>query len=279
MSSIFNYQTLKVRLDKSTRTLVITLNSDHLENSLSMETLFELESLLAWCTTRVEVSSILIQSCTSSFSQGYNKTVLKKLTVERLQKFTQKLQKINQSIMLLPQTVVIDMQMGAHNIASELATACDIRLANKECEISFNHAKLGIIPCSGGMAQLSQIVGHANAKNWLLTGANVALSKLEASGFVYKSYTLENRDELIQEVLADIHEQAPVQRIQTKMGVVENIRPQIETMNTFERQIAKAAFITEDWKNMEEQDTMQAKHFKQAVKISLKSKKGPDLTN
>jgi enoyl-CoA hydratase/carnithine racemase len=270
VNSIFNYQTLKVRLDKSTRTLFITLDHDKHENCFGMEMLFELESLLAWCTTKIEIHSIFLQSTTDYFSRGYDKNILKKLKLNQIKKFTQKLQKINQAIMLLPQTIIIDLQMGTENIASELATACDIRIANRSCRINFNHTKLGMIPCSGGIAQLSQIAGHANAKNWLLTGQNIHLNKLEASGFVYESYTMEYRDEKIQELLRSIHEQAPVQRVQTKLGVTENIRPQTETMLNFEKQIAKAAMISEDWKIKEEDEgPMKAKNMKTAVKLSL----------
>jgi enoyl-CoA hydratase/carnithine racemase len=234
-----------------------------------MESLFELESLLAWCTTKIEIQTIFLQSTTSTFSLGYNPRILKKLTIEKLQKFTQKLQKINQAIMLLPQTVIVDMQLGTENIASELALACDIRIANRSCSINFNHSKLGLVPCSGGMAQLSHIVGHANAKNWILTGDNIPLRKLEASGLVYIAYTMDTRDEVVQNLLESIRQQSPVQRIQTKLGVVENIRVHIENMLTFENQIAKAAMITEDWKNEHDTLPMKAKNMKAAVKLSL----------
>lgn len=269
MNSIFNYQTLKTRLDKSTRTLMITLNGDHNNNALSLEMLFELESLLAWCTTRVEIHSIFIQSSTSYLSEGYNRQILKKLTLEKLQKFNKKLSLINQALMCLPQTVIMDLQMGTKNIASELAAACDIRIANRSCEVSFDHSKLGLVPCSGGMISLSQIVGHANAKNWLLSGDSVPYRKLEASGFIYEAYTMDSRDETIQKLLKSICEQSPVQRIQTKLGVTESIRHQMESMLKFESQIARAAMVTEDWKEEKAEDSMPAKSMKEAVKLSL----------
>ena len=280
MSSIFNYQTLKVRLEKTTRTLFIKLTNDNLNNPITMETLFELESLLAWVTTKVEIHSIFISSSTDIFSIGYNQKILKKLTIDRLSKFTAKLQKINQALMLLPQTVILDLQMGAQNIACELATACDIRISNRAATISFNHASLGLVACSGGIAQLSELVGHGNAKNWLLTGSTIDFQKMEASGYVFKSYTMANRDEVIQNLLMSIHNQSPVQRIQTKLGIIENVRENIEAKLILEKQIAKAAMITEDWKEENAGDSMKAKNLKEAVRLSLvKDKPEPDLPN
>ena len=269
MSSVFNYQTLKVRLEKSTKSLIITLNIDHEANYFGHEFLFELESLLAWCTARIEIKTILIQSQTSCFSKGHHPGRLKKLTLDKLQKFSKKLQKINQAIMFLPQTVIIDIQLGTENIATELALACDIRIANRSATINFNHSKLGLIPCSGGIAQLTQTVGHAHAKNWMLTGDDIRVQTLEATGFVYKTYTMQERDDLVQQLLQSINSQASVQRIQTKLGIVESIRPSIEAMYKFESQIAKAAFITEDWKENQVEESMKAKSFKHAVKLSL----------
>lgn len=268
MSDIFNYQTIKVQLQKKTRSLFITLNNQETENSISMETLFELESLLAWCTSKVEIHSIFIQSNSAYFSKGYDNTVLKKLSVEKLSKFTKKLQKINQAIQYLPQTVIIDLQLGAKNIAAELATACDIRIANRACEIVFDHSKMGLIPCSGGIAQLSQLVGHGNAKNWLLSACSVRLNTLQNSGFVYDTYTMENRQSVINKLLKNIFEQAPVQRIQTKLGIIETVRNHTENMLGFENKIAQASMISEDWKESHH-DHMPAKNMKEAVKLTL----------
>ena len=215
MNDFFNYQTLKIRLEKSTRTLFITLKSDGVNNPITMECLFELEGLLAWCTSKVEIHSIVLQSNSEILSCGYNPKLLKKLTLDKVKTFTQKLQKINFALMHLPQTIIVDLQLGAHNIASEIATAADIRVANRACKINFNHSNLGVMPCSGGISQLSQIVGLANAKNWIMTGENISLAKLESCGFVYKAYTMDNRDETIQGILKSIARQSPILRIQT----------------------------------------------------------------
>ena len=278
--SIFNYQTLKVRVQKNTKTLFIKFHNDLDNNPITMETLFELETLLGWCTTHIEIHTLFFESSSDMFSVGYNQNILKKLTIDHLSNFTKKLQKINQALMLLPQTVIIDLKMGANNIACELATACDIRIANRACKIKFNHAKLGLVPCSGGVVQLSEVVGHGRAKNWLLTGSTINFSKLEQSGYIFNSYTMDTRDEVVNQLLMDIHEQLPVQRIQTKLAVIENIREKVEDKLTMEKQIAKAAMITEDWRNENQETPMKSKNMKTAVKLSLiKSENNNELPN
>ena len=70
MQTLFNYTTISTRLEKTTRTLFVTLNRPDWNNAFRLEMLFELESLLAWCTTRVEINSIFIDSSTPYFSTG-----------------------------------------------------------------------------------------------------------------------------------------------------------------------------------------------------------------
>lgn len=263
MSSIFNYQNFEVRLEKNTRTLWILFKS----NYFTTEMLFELESMLAWCTGKVEIHSIVFQSRQDKLSQGIDPNILKNLTLEKLETFTKKIQKINTSLMHLPQIIIADLGFGCHNIASEFATACDIRVAHRSCKMSFDHTQRGLMPSAGGISQLSLIAGHANAKNWLLTGADIGLDQLTRSGYVFTAYTSAERYNVIEKILQDIHSQAPVSRIQTKMGIVEHVREPILQLNKLESKLAKAAMISEDWKN--DLKSMPAKHMKEAVKLTL----------
>lgn len=268
MTPIFNYQTLDVNLQKETRTLRVTLGKKA-HHHLSLEVLFELESLLAWAMSRVEIHSILIDSHGQFFSKGHDKRVLSNLTEEQITKFNKKLQKITQAIGMLSQIVIVDLQEGARNVACELALAADIRICHRTCKVAFDHTKLGVLPCSGGISHLSSIIGQANTKNWLLSAMDISASKLEQSGFVFDSYTTQTRAEVTQNILESIHDQASVSRIQTKLGISENSREQIEKMMNFERQVSKAALISEDWKEKNIEDSMPAKSMKEAVKLTL----------
>lgn len=262
MNSIFNYQTLAVCLDRDTRTLIITFNKEY----LSFEVLFELESILAWTTNKIEIKSILLNSSHPHFCNGHELNSLRNMSREKLEKFSKKLQKINYSLQCMSQTVICDLGLGAKNIGVELAMACDIRLAESECKIELNHTKIGLIPCSGGIAILSKIIGSAHAKNWILSGIPINENQIIQSGFVFKSYFKANREQDCQEILSGICTQSEVGRIQTKLGLSENNREHIEVFNQFENRLASAAMISEDWK---EDSPMPAKNFATAVKMSL----------
>ncbi len=130
-TTLFNYTTLSTRLEKSTRTLFVTLNRPDWQNAFRSEMLFELESLFAWCTSRVEINTIFIDSCTQKFSTGLELDSLSGMSASQLDKTNTKLQKIIFSMMQLPQTVVMDLGMGTDTLASEFALGADVRILIK----------------------------------------------------------------------------------------------------------------------------------------------------
>lgn len=280
MQELFNYTTISTRLEKTTRTLFVTLNRPDWNNAFRLEMLFELESLFAWCTTRVEINSIFIDSSTPHFSTGLEYDTLSGTSASQLDKANLKLQKIIFAMMQLPQTIVMDLGDGSETLASEFALGADIRIASKNTRILFNHCQFGLVPAAGGMSMLSTLVSPAFARSWVLSGAPIKENVLIESGFLTATYDSTNRSDTISELLNNISKVAPVQRIQAKLGLFETLRSQLETGIVMDRKVAKASMVSEDWrtKKPEQKDFnfMPAKSMSYAVKLSLiKSDESP----
>ncbi len=261
MQSLFNYNTLNVNLVKSTRSIWIKLNKPQNEHAINMEMLFELESLIAWLTNKVEIQSVFLTSEETEenqLSQGYFSKNVKNYSQNQILKLTDKLQKIVQAFHHLPQTIVIDLKKGASNLGCELSTAADIRIAHQDCQIEFNHNKLGLTPSSSGMSTLALLVGQMHARNFLLSGQKIDINFLKSSGFVYQTYDEESKRKVVQNLLVAIRSQAPVQRIQTKLGVFDLERAKYEQSMKVESQIGKASLMSEDWKVEKEEETKEA---------------------
>lgn len=274
MSALFNYNTISVELLKKTRTLKITIKNSNELNFINLELLFELESILAWSTSRVEIHSILIRSESGALSQGINFNSLKEMNEKMLEKITSKLQKITHALFHLPQTIVVDLGKGACNLGVELAIGADIRISSNNTTIVFDHTCHGLVPCSGGMGVLSTVVGNTFARNWILSARPVPMNQLLQSGFIYETYSNMERNQKVEALLEDIHKQSGVQRIQAKLGLFEDVKIDIEQATIFEKQIGKAARISQDWKDSPDK-AMKAKSMSKAVKLSLVSKEIP----
>lgn len=274
MQNLFNYTTISTRLEKTTRTLFVTLNRPDWNNAFRLEMLFELESLFAWCTSKVEINSILIDSSTEFFSTGFDYKTLSDMSAHSLEKINLKLQKIIFSMMQLPQTIIIDLGAGCETLASEFSLGADIRIAKSNTCIKFNHSLYGMVPAAGGLSLLSQITSPTFAKHWVLEGAAIDEYALIQSGFITKKYAeKEEKAFIIKQLLTNISLVAPVQRIQSKLGIFESSRAQIEQGMAMDKKIAKASMTSEDWKSRSsisaENNFMPAKSMSYAVKLSL----------
>lgn len=266
MNELFSYSTLKVALSRPTKTLNISFKENC--QFITLETLFELESILAWASAKVEIKSIFISSSNDFFSEGIDKEKLPQMSASKLEKMSKKLQTIVHAMYHLPQTIIMDLGHGCFDLASELALGADIRISNETTSIAFNHNRVGLTPSSGGIGFLSVIVGQAMARNWTLTGKEISSSQLLMSGFISEQYSSENRDECVLDILQSVAHCAPVQRIQTKLGLLEHARLEFERATKYERRVSEAAMISEDWKE-EDNSFMEGKSMSHTVKLSI----------
>jgi len=67
---------------------------------------------------------------------------------------------------------------------TQLAMACDIRLASPEARIIFREGRLGIIPSHGGVTRLVKLVGLARARDVLLGGEELTAPDAERLGLL-----------------------------------------------------------------------------------------------
>jgi enoyl-CoA hydratase/carnithine racemase len=280
MSTLFNYSTFKTELSRSTRTLTVTWLRPGEKNFFNLEMLFELESLLSWLITRVEIHSVVFTSGDDYFSPGIDPETLSHLSASQIEKIQGKLQKMVYAMMQLPQTIIMNLGAGASNFALEFSLGADIRIARRDTKLKFNHTQIGLTPASGGLSLLPFLIPTTFARTWLTSGMIIQNEQLLASGFIQYFYSSDNHESLLTELLSQVHLQAPIQRIQAKMGMFEAWRDLKEAQLIRESKISKAGLISEDWKKTEntDKDFMSAKSMSYAVKLSL-VKDEPDTSH
>ncbi|MEE2742504.1 MAG: enoyl-CoA hydratase/isomerase family protein [Bdellovibrionota bacterium] len=247
---IFKYNTLKVFLEKKTKSLFIHLSRDHQSknNLINVETIFELESLLSWTAQHIEINTIVIQGQNNFFSKGFDLDEFAKLPDKRFQNIIEKFQKVIYSMFFLPQTIIANLQGGGKGPGLELAIGADIRIACSKNSISFDHLKNAIIPSCGGVGFLSQLIPSSYTRNWLLSPDSIKNENLLGSGFIHSFYEDNKEDEFLNQVLEDISKQSPISRIQTKRSLLEAILPELDRTLTFEKKFANAGMALKDWK-------------------------------
>lgn len=234
---IFSYKSIATTLLIPTKSLEIKFRKTFLD----AETLFELESILAWAWTHTEVQSLFITSFGDEFTQGFDPLELKELSVDQVKKQFQKINTIAQSLMCLPQTVVVDMKRGSRGVGLELSLAADIRIASSLAIFCFDHLSLGLTPACGVFSFLKSFLNQNVLRSLLLSGAEFNKESFLALGGWCEF------DQDANTILSNIFAQAPIARMQAKRGlygIKENINQ--EEME-IEKQIFNATVQSKDY--------------------------------
>lgn len=248
---IFSYNTLATTLLIPTKSLEIKFRKPHLNS----ETLFELESVLAWAAAHTEVQSLFITSFGDEFIQGFDPLEIKELSVDKIKKQFQKLSTITQSLLCLPQTVVVDMKKGTRGVGLELSLAADIRIASKDAVFCFDHLSLGLTPTCGVFSFLKNYLNQNVLRSLLLSGMDFGKDSLLALG----GWCEFEQDASV--ILANIFAQAPIARMQAKRGLYGISQDVHKEEITIERQLFNAVVHSQDY--TKQSDFMSPAEFKE----------------
>ena len=250
---IFDYKTIATTLLIPTKSLEIKFR----KNFLNLETLTELENILAWARTHTEVHSLFITSIGNEFIQGFDPADLKSLSEEKIKILFNKVSTIGQSFFTLPQTILVDMKNGTRGVGLELALAADIRIAQNNARFCFNHLSLGLTPTCGLFSFLKPYLNQNVLRSLLLSGLDFDKEGLQALG-AWCEFNVEALS-----ILATIFEQAPIARIQAKLGLYGNNQLSSEENLEYEQQLFNASVYALDYKK--ESEFMTLSEFKEKV--------------
>jgi len=245
--SLFSYNTLSVDLSKETRSISIKLNRPEVQNAINTEMIFELETLLSWISTHLEIKSIHLSGSGDYFCKGLDDEEFATWSEEKRQKNFEKLQKLIYSMYFLPQTIIADLGKGCEGLGVELAMGADIRFANEDVKVKFNHLQKGIVPSCGAVNFTSAVLNNASARQWLLLSKTLNSQELLRHHIISENYTETNP---IPSYLKTICSQPDVARIQTKRSLLEPILKNLDHGLEWEKRFSIAGMCTGDWKEI-----------------------------
>lgn len=250
---IFSYNTIATTLLIPTKSLEIKFR----KTFLTSETLFELESILAWAATHTEVQSLFITSFGDDFIQGFDPEEIKTLSEEKIKKQFLKVSTIAQSMLCLSQTIVVDMKKGTRGVGLELSLAADIRIAKSDAVFCFNHLAQGLIPTCGMFSFLKSYLNQNVLRSLLLSGVEFGKDSLLALGGWCEF------DKDVCAILANIFAQAPVARMQAKRGLYGNNQTANQADQEVEKQLFNAVVHSQDY--TKQSDFMNPSEYKDKV--------------
>lgn len=248
---IFSYSTIATTLLIPTKSLEIKFR----KTFLTSETLFELESILAWSAAHSEIQSLYFTSFGADFIQGFDPEEIKGLSEEKVKSLFTKVSTIAQSLLCLPQTVVVDMKQGTRGVGLELSLAADIRIAKSDAVFCFNHLSQGLTPTCGMFSFLKSYLNQNVLRSLLLSGVDFGKDSLLALG----GWCEFDKDAC--SILSNIFAQAPVARMQAKRGLYGSHQAVHQEDLDVEKKLFNAVVHSKDY--TKQSDFMNPSEFKE----------------
>ncbi len=106
----------------------------------------------------------------------------------------------------------------------ELALACDIRIAVDHAQLGLPELGMGVIPGWGGTWRLADAVGHARARELVLTGRLVAAPQAAAYGLVHEVVAPAGLTEAVMTTAATLATRSP-DALAAAKAALANARP------------------------------------------------------
>lgn len=170
--------------------LYVGLNRPEKRNAIHRELLLALVDAAAAAEREPEVRAVVLHGEGAVFSAGVDFGMLAgdlrgepalpfRTLVGEMQAALGRLEAIEKP-------VIAALHRYVPGLALELALACDLRVATADCELGLPEVRVGLVPDVGGTTRLVRTVGHARAKELILTGRMIRAEEAHAIGLVHQ---------------------------------------------------------------------------------------------
>lgn len=165
---------------------IITLVRQVTYNTLTLETLTALKSLLHSMATSNSIRVIVIGAEGKAFSTGHDlKEIGKKSEKKFLQALFSECTELMLSIQRQPQPVIAQVQGIATAAGCQLVTSCDLVVASRKAQFATNGINNGLY-CATPSVALSRTIQPKHALEMLLTGDFIDAERAMQLGLVNK---------------------------------------------------------------------------------------------
>ncbi|MBW2157430.1 MAG: enoyl-CoA hydratase/isomerase family protein [Deltaproteobacteria bacterium] len=226
---------------------VLTLNRPKVMNSFNFALLNSLKEQVDALKFNTNVRVVIITGADrKAFCAGAD--LKERTTFDELQvkEFIFTIRNLFTSIEHLNKPVIAAINGVALGGGTELALACDIRVAAMNASMGLTETRLAIIPGAGGTQRLPRLIGRGKAKELIFTGRRVDAREALQIGLVNQIYDPESLLTECQKMAAMICETGPIAIEQAKYAINYGLETDLHTGLGIESNAYWVTIPTED---------------------------------
>jgi len=234
-------------VEKKDGIAVLTLNRPQVMNSFSVALLHSLKEQVDALKFDNNVRVVIITGAgQKAFCAGAD--LKERTTFDELQvkEFIFTIRNLFTAIEYLNKPVIAAINGVALGGGTELALACDIRIAAMNASMGLTETRLAIIPGAGGTQRLPRLIGRGKAKELIFTGRRVDAREALEIGLVNQICDPESLLEECQKMAAMICETGPIAIEQAKYAINYGLETDLHTGLGIESNAYWVTIPTED---------------------------------
>jgi enoyl-CoA hydratase/carnithine racemase len=233
--------------ERKNQVAVLTLNRPDVMNSLNFGMLRALKAKMEALQFDSEVRVVIVTGAgEKSFCAGADLKERASLSEVQVKEFILTIRGLFSFIENLPKPVIAAVNGIALGGGTELALACDLRIASYTATMGLTETRLAIIPGAGGTQRLPRLVGRGKAKELIFTGRRVDAQEALQIGLANKVCSPETLLDECRAMAAMICETGPVAIQQAKYAINHGLETDINTGLAIESNAYWITIPTED---------------------------------
>lgn len=214
----------EILVERRDRVEVWTFNREAQRNAISRALLEELTANLQRVRDDRPLCAVVLTGAgNQAFCAGADLKERATMTEAQVRGFLDGLRDALRAIELSDRIFIAAINGAALGGGTELALACDLRLASEEARLGLTEVTLGIIPGGGGTQRLPRLVGPGVAKDLILTGRRIAADEAHALGLVNRVVPAGKIREAAIELADAIAQNAPLALAAAKHAIDEGL--------------------------------------------------------
>jgi len=217
-------------IEKQDNVAILTLNRPEIMNALNFSLLYALKKEVEQLRLEPDIRVIIITGAgQKAFCAGADLKERASMDELQVKDFIFTIRNLFTSIELLNKPVIAAVNGIALGGGTELALACDIRIASANASMGLTETRLAIIPGAGGTQRLPRLIGKGKAKELIFTGRRVDAQEALQIGLVN---SICSQDDLLDEckkMAAMICQAGPIAIEQAKYAINYGLETDLNT--------------------------------------------------
>lgn len=226
----------------------ITVNRPEKRNAMDIPTRKELREAFERAVDDDDVRVIVLRGAgENSFIAGADLSRTAEFDhMDGLEYVTEHAQGLYNYVAKVPKPTIAAIDGYAFGGGTEIALACDIRVAQEGIMMGLTETTIGVIPGGGGTQRLATVVGAGVATELILRGKPIDAAEAREIDLVTHVYSSDEFEEEVYALAEELAEQSPIALRMAKESINRGL--DLEAGLDFERLAGSFLFATHDQK-------------------------------